>query len=329
MHALDAQLSASPERLAFFSEPSGSLDDSATAAPLEALRERDTHCAAQGALANSAHPACHRVLVGRLSSSSRSSPHSIESPRWTAHDSVRNMHDPLAPQEIARRHASNRRANGGGAAGTVAANATARAEAEAERDAAVAHARALETNLAAVEARAVAAEEAAAGAQAADTALRALETKLAAAKARATTKPAPAMTDYSPPRATDVVSHGDDEVRPAKVEIEGCDGGLWDYTDDNFELDDEEEEAVRQDLCMAPWNSYVVSPSPRVSDDASATGHTYDDITKSPPPHLRCVILPLFYLPPVLRGTAASLPRFWFRPCSSPGCHSVIWCSSV
>ena len=46
-------------------------------------------------------------------------------------------------------------------------------------------------------------------------------------------------------------------------------------------------------------------------DETSVTGCTYGDIIKSPPPHLRCVVfLPLFSLPPVLRCTAASLPRF-------------------
>ena len=34
------------------------------------------------------------------------------------------------------------------------------------------------------------------------------------------------------------------------------------------------------------------------TDDASAAGRTYDDITKSPPRHLRCVVSPLSSLPP-------------------------------
>ena len=42
------------------------------------------------------------------------------------------------------------------------------------------------------------------------------------------------------------------------------------------------------------------SPLPPAPDDASATGRTYDDITKSPPPHLRCVVSPLSSLPPAL-----------------------------
>ena len=54
------------------------------------------------------------------------------------------------------------------------------------------------------------------------------------------------------------------------------------------------------------------SPSP-APDDASATGCTYGDITRSPPPHLRCVVSLLSSLPPVLRYTAASPPCFLSR----------------
>jgi len=61
-------------RRAFFGESSGSLDDSATAARLEALRERDARRAAQDALTNSAR---RRAVVGRWSSSSRTSPHGV------------------------------------------------------------------------------------------------------------------------------------------------------------------------------------------------------------------------------------------------------------
>jgi len=52
------------------------------------------------------------------------------------------------------------------------------------------------------------------------------------------------------------------------------------------------------------------SPSLPAPDDASATGRTYDDITKPPPPHLRCVVSPLSSLPPVVRCTAASRHLF-------------------
>ena len=130
--------------------------------------------------------------------------------------------------------------------------------------------------------------------------------------------------------------------------IEGRDGGLRDYAVavDDGELDDEEQEAVRQNSYMTPRDSggasaaaaavghrlqlrrtigdfyaecsvftdvltrQEKSPSPSVSDDASATRGTYDDITKSPPPRLRCVVSPLSSLSPVLRRTAASLPCF-------------------
>ena len=52
------------------------------------------------------------------------------------------------------------------------------------------------------------------------------------------------------------------------------------------------------------------SPSTTAPDDASSTGHSYNDIIKSPPSHLRCVVSPFSSLPPVLRCTAASPPCF-------------------
>ena len=52
---------------------------------------------------------------------------------------------------------------------------------------------------------------------------------------------------------------------------------------------------------------------PAAPDDASTTGCTYDDITKSPPSHLRCVVSPFSSLSPVLRCTAASLPNLCRR----------------
>ena len=83
--------------------------------------------------------------------------------------------------------------------------------------------------------------------------------------------------------------------------------------------------------CPAAW---AAPPPAAAPDDASSAGHTYDDIIKSPPLHLRCVISPLSSLPLVLRCTAASLPRFCRRraaglrrvqavlcTCSSRGCH--------
>ena len=136
----------------------------------------------------------------------------------------------------------------------------------------------------------------------------------------------------------------------AVADYDDRDGGVWDLDCDD-DLDDEEEKAVRQDSSVAPWDSgggasgatatatvgvqrigsgdfhakrsgctdvltsREESPSPPAPDDASATGRTYDDITKSPPPHLRCVVSPLSSLPPVLRCTAASLPHL-FSPTS-------------
>ena len=106
--------------------------------------------------------------------------------------------------------------------------------------------------------------------------------------------PAPAMADYSRRRVIDIEFHDDADNRHPEEEIEGHDGGLWDYA-------------------LQHWHRLPLleeSPWPPASDDASATGRTYDDITKSPPPHLRCVVSPLSSLPPVLRGIAAApLPR--------------------
>ena len=164
--------------------------------------------------------------------------------------------------------------------------------------------------------------------------------------------PAPAMADKR--RAIDVFHVNDDNRHHPEEEIEGCECGRWDFVagDDFEELDDEEEEALRQDSCVAPWDSGEASaaaataavgrrpqlrrmiggdfgdersvytdvmtrqeepPSPPAPVDASATGHTYEDMTKSPPPHLRCVISRLSSLSPFLRCTATSLPFFFCR----------------
>ena len=141
--------------------------------------------------------------------------------------------------------------------------------------------------------------------------------------------PAPAVTDNGPLRSAVVVFYGDDD-----------DGGLWDYVAGVDGGLGEEAEAERRDsggasaavaaaaiglrlqlsqllytgLIARPGESSSPPapefPSPLASDDASTTGRTYDDITKSPPPHLRCVVSPLSSLPPVLRCTAALLPHF-------------------
>ena len=66
------------------------------------------------------------------------------------------------------------------------------------------------------------------------------------------------------------------------------------------------------ELCTGVLTSRQESPSPAAPDGSSATGRTCDDITKSPPPHLRCVVSPLSSLPPILRCTAPSPPRFCF-----------------
>jgi hypothetical protein len=126
-------------------------------------------------------------------------------------------------------------------------------------------------------------------------------------------------------RSTVVVFHGDDD-----------NGGLWDYVAGVDGGLGEEAEAERRDSGGASAAVAAAAiglrlqlhgrmmarqeesssppapelPSPPASDDASTTGRTYDDITKSPPPYLRCVVSPLSFLPPVLQCTTASLPHF-------------------
>ena len=98
-------------------------------------------------------------------------------------------------------------------------------------------------------------------------------------------------------RAIDIVVHDNDDNRhPEVMEIEGRDGGLWDYavvekeiegrdgglwdyavSDDDVELDDEKKEAVRRRRRHG-------------SSDVAPTGNTYDDIANSPPPYLRSVV---------------------------------------
>ena len=100
------------------------------------------------------------------------------------------------------------------------------------------------------------------------------------------------------------------------------DGVSWDdaVADDDGVLDIElvVEEAVRQDSFVAPWHSGRASTAAATAaaglrpalDDASATGRTYDDITKSPPPHLRCVVSPLFFSvthPPMHRRATTAM----------------------
>ena len=91
--------------------------------------------------------------------------------------------------------------------------------------------------------------------------------------------PAPAMTGNSPLRAIDVVFHDDDDNRHPEEEIEGRDGGMWDYAvaDDDSELDDEEEEAMRQNSCVAPFVDVGETASSAVLDTAAVTMETLVD----------------------------------------------------
>ena len=136
------------------------------------------------------------------------------------------------------------------------------------------------------------------------------------------------------PRVFDDMFHNDDNNRHFEKEDEdGHDGGLWDEECDG-ELNDEEEEAVLQeDSCVLMLMRREEPPWPPAPDDTNATGPTYattyDDITKSPPPHLWCVVSPLSSLPPVLRCTATS-PRVFCR--RRPGVEAGsgrAWCHSV
>ena len=71
--------------------------------------------------------------------------------------------------------------------------------------------------------------------------------------------PAPAMADNSPLQAIDVVWHDDSDNRHPKEEIEGSDGGPWDYAiavdDGELDIELDVEEAVRQDSFAASSDS--------------------------------------------------------------------------
>ena len=173
------------------------------------------------------------------------------------------------------------------------------------------------------------------------------ELAVVAAVPEETPEPAAAPKPAPPPTSTAVVFHGDDD-----------NGGPWDYAvaDDEGELG-AKEEAVRQDsggisaaaaaaaggiglqlsqlLCTGVSTCQEEPPSPPALDNASATGRTYGDIIKSPPPHLWCVVSPLSSLLPT-SGAPPRHHRIFFvadvpelrrlRPWSLRGCRSVVWC---
>ena len=149
--------------------------------------------------------------------------------------------------------------------------------------------------------------------------------------------PAPAVTDNGPLRSTIVVVlHDDDDNGGLWNYVVGVDGGLGEEAEAErrdsggastaaaaaaaaIGLQLQLHERMISDYFHADRSVYTgvmtrreESPSPVALDDASATGRTYEDITKSPPPHLWCVVSPLSPQPPILRCTAASLPRFYF-----------------
>ena len=84
---------------------------------------------------------------------------------------------------------------------------------------------------------------------------------------------------------------------------------LWFTSEERLRAEEERESGTapsdEKEHKRDVWTYGEESPSPPASDDASATGRTYDDVTKLPPPHLRYVISPLPVGPPVLRCTAA------------------------
>ena len=129
--------------------------------------------------------------------------------------------------------------------------------------------------------------------------------------------PAPPVADNGPLRSSVVVFHNDDD-----------NGGPCDSAD-------EEEEAVRQDsggasaaaaaaaagglglqlqqmLCTGVSTRQEEVPSPPAPFDPGETGRTYDGFTKSPPPHIRCVVSPASSLPPALSGAVSGAqPRHY------------------
>ena len=157
------------------------------------------------------------------------------------------------------------------------------------------------TEEAAAAAHAVARAEAEAERGAALTCKRALEIRLAAAKARTA-----AVEERVAGAMEIVVVYNDDDKRRPE-EIEGCNCGLWEFA--GFDA----ERSVNTDVLACR----EASPSLPAPDDARASsGRTYDDIARSPPPHLRCVVSPLSSLSPILRRIAASPPRFFLSPTS-------------
>ena len=106
----------------------------------------------------------------------------------------------------------------------------------------------------------------------------------------------------------DIEGHGGRRWDYAVADDDGRDSGLWDLG-----CDGEKNRHTGVLTCTGVMTRREKSPSPPALDDASATGRTYDDITKSPPPHLRCVVSPFFSLSPALLCIAVLLPRFFRR----------------
>ena len=66
---------------------------------------------------------------------------------------------------------------------------------------------------------------------------------------------------------------------------------LWFTSEERLRAEEERESGTapsdEKEHKRDVWTYGEESPSPPASDDASATGRTYDDVTKLPPPHLR------------------------------------------
>ena len=97
----------------------------------------------------------------------------------------------------------------------------------------------------------------------------------------------------------EIVLDNEDDNRHLEEEID----------DHELDEDEEDEEAVPQGACvlMLMCQEQEEPPWPAGPDDASRTGLTYDDFTKAPPPHLRCVVSPVSSVPPVFGSS-----RPWF-----------------
>ena len=139
-----------------------------------------------------------------------------------------------------------------------------------------------------------------------------------AARRQQQRKAATAPADDAPTQPTPRGEEEDEPLRVSRVEAAASDG----FVSIGVDIDAGGDGYEAETTCWGGITGGAVATtedvltrrgepaSPPAPDDASPTGRTYDDITKTPPPHLRCVVSPLSSPSPVLRCTVASLPRF-------------------